>query len=385
MAGLLIRLGLAAERVERDVDPIEGTNISLWNDFSSIPAWWSQMGGAGGWLVSPQMADRIWVANRCIHLNARQIARMPLRFSGPGTNPEWLSVPDPDWYSNSLGDALYAVVAALYGWGFALLYGTSDYADGFARTWTVLPPHLASVTLRDGERVYKVGEEEYDPDRIVQIDRDPGARLHGSPALSAYGQQAWGLQAAGNQALAFQSGGVPQAVLKSEKKINAEQAADIQAKWMTAAANRAGQPPVMGPDLSFETLSFNPSDLALLETQEFEARVIASAYGVPAFLLNLPLQGGLTYQNPAMLGEMWWRFELRPTATQIADALSTHYLPRGQYVWFEASDTFAPLAGQATEQDDPQAAANKEPNAPTQTTPAAAPTPLRPVSTNTGG
>ena len=32
-------------------------------------------------------------------------------------------------------------------------------------------------------------------------------------------------------------------------------------------------------------------------------------------MLNMALQGGLTYQNPAALGEQWWRFELRPTAT----------------------------------------------------------------------
>jgi hypothetical protein len=90
-----------------------------------------------------------------------------------------------------------------------------------------------------------------------------------------------------------------------------------------------------------------------LDTQEFNAKAIATAFGVPATLLNMALQGGLTYQNPAALGEMWWRFELRPTAKRVADALTAQMLPRGQWVWFDAADMFAPLSEQDTE-DDPQ-------------------------------
>ena len=100
-------------------------------------------------------------------------------------------------------------------------------------------------------------------------------------------------------------------------------------------------------------LSINPSDLALLETQEFNARVVASAYGVPAILFNIPMTGGLNYQNPALLGEQWWRFELRPTSKRIADALSAQMLPRGQWVNFEAEDTILPLTPES-DVDDPQ-------------------------------
>jgi hypothetical protein len=66
----------------------------------------------------------------------------------------------------------------------------------------------------------------------------------------------------------------------------------------------------------------------------------------------MALQGGLTYQNPAALGEMWWRFELRPTATRIADALSAQMLPRGQWVSFRAEDTFAALTDQSPADDE---------------------------------
>ena len=61
----------------------------------------------------------------------------------------------------------------------------------------------------------------------------------------------------------------------------------------------------------------------------------------------------MTYQNPAALGEMWWRFELRPTATRIANAFTAQLLPRGQWVSFDAADTFAPIV-EGSEEDDPQ-------------------------------
>jgi phage portal protein BeeE len=48
---------------------------------------------------------------------------------------------------------------------------------------------------------------------------------------------------------------------------------------MTATTARNGAPPVLPPDLDFEVLSINPKDLALLESQEFSARAIATAYG----------------------------------------------------------------------------------------------------------
>jgi hypothetical protein len=50
-----------------------------------------------------------------------------------------MSSPDPHWYPNGIGDALHAIVDQLYGWGFSCQYVTDFYADGFPRTWTVLP------------------------------------------------------------------------------------------------------------------------------------------------------------------------------------------------------------------------------------------------------
>lgn len=367
------------ERVERhDAEPLEGTNMSLFN--SIIPSWWQENVNGTFPYGTAALAERVWVANRCIQLNAQQIAGMPIEFHGPDSagEPMWVSNPDPHWYPNGISDAMFSIVEQVYGWGFVLLWITDRYADGFARTWTVLDSAEVSITVEDGSRVFKAGEDVLDPARVVQIDRNPGSsrrRPHGTPALRAYAQQAWGLLAAGNQSMTVNQGGIPQAVLKSQRKLTSEQSQALQEQWMAATSRRNGAPPVLPPELDFQTLSFNPSDLALLETQQFNALAIATAFGVPAMLLNMILQGGLAYQNPAQLGEMWWRFELRCLATRIANAFTSNLLPSGQWVTVDAADTFAPLT-ELSDEDDPQAS---------QVAKASPVQQLRPVSTSVGG
>jgi len=324
--------------------------MSLFN--SIIPDWWSSNVNNGQFpLGTAALADRVWVANRCQQLNAQQIASMPLRFNGAG-EPAWVSSPDPNWYPNGIGDALFSIVNLMYGWGFACLYVTDMYSDGFPRTWTVLDSARLSIQAENGSRVYKLGDMVLDSRRVVQIDRNPTTSLRGSSALRAYAQAAWGLLAAGNQSLVVNQGGIPKFYLKSDRPLTKQQSEDLQNQWMERTAARNGAPPVLPPHITPTDMSFDPSDLALLETQEFNAKAIATAYGVPSVLLNMALQGGLTYQNPASLGEMWWRFELRPTATRIANALTAQMLPRGQWVSFDAADTFLPLDSMSDDDDE---------------------------------
>lgn len=365
------------DTLQRDVQPLEGTNMSLYN--SIIPNWWTENGltsGAPSWMFLPlgTLAEKLWVAAACIQLNAQQIASMPLRFEGPpsATEPTWMSAPDPNWYPNGISDALFSIVADVFRSGFSCLYVTDTYFSGYPRSWTVLDPEPLQIVGRNGQRVYKINDTSLDGSRVVQIDRNPGHRLHGTPALAPYAQLGWGMLAAGNQSLSVNQGGVPVAVLKSQRKLTREQAEEIQTQWMTATQRRNGAPPVLPPELDFTPLQFKPADIQLLESQQWSVAALATAFGIPCVLLNQALTGGLTYQNPAALGEMWWRFTLRPLSKRIADAFNSRMLPAGQYVWFDAADTFMPLAA-TSEQDDPQAA---EP-ATAGTSPAMQPTPPR--------
>ncbi len=331
---LVLKRGQALQRVE----PLEGTNISLFNTI--IPSWWSENGLlANAWYPGDNaLADRVWVSNRCKQLNAQQIASMPLAFNGPeGAQPAWMTSPDPDWYPNGIGDAMFSIVDAIYGYGFSCLYVTDYYATGYPRTWTVLDSAQVKIKADDGTRTYKYGETDLDPSRVVQIDRNPGPRLHGTSAITAYAQVAWGLLAAGNQSMTLNQGGIPLAVIKAQGKIDETQALAIQTKWMEATQRRNGAPPVLGKDLDFTPLGFNPKDLALLESQSWSVAALATAFGVPVVKLNQALTGGLTYQNPLALMQDWWFTELRPMSDRIEDALSQQMLPAGQSIEIDSS------------------------------------------------
>ncbi len=327
---------------------------------SIIPNWWAENITGTIPVGTAALVDRVWVAARCQALNSQQISGMPLKFHGPesAAEPAWVSSPDPHLYPNGIGDALYAIVDQIYGYGYSLQYITDTYSDGFPRTWTVLPSSMVTPRFVDGAREYRTNDDTIlEPHRIVQIDRNPTAgRAHGTSALYAYAQRCWSLLAAGNQSMSVSSGGIPQAVLNSTRKLTSEQALEIQTQWMDATARRSGAPPVLPPELSFETLSINPSDLSLLETQEWDARVIATAYGVPSVILNMALQGGLTYQNPTALMQMWWLTELRTTAKRIGDAFTAQMLPRGQWLTFDASDITSAELNPESAADDPQLA-----------------------------
>jgi len=203
------------------------------------------------------------------------------------------------------------------------------------------------VEVRRGRRVYRVNNTELDPADVVQISRDPrGGSVRGTSVIKSYASQAYGLLAASDLGRVMMQSDVPQYAIKAARKIDADQAALIQNDWVSKTASRRGAPPVFGPDISLEKLSFSVADLMLLDAQKFNAQILAASCGVPALFLNLPIEGGLNYQSPAMLGEHWWRFKLRTFATAFSQAFSSQMLPAGSWVEFDARETMAPAYGE---------------------------------------
>jgi len=295
-----------------------------------------------GW-SSPKLAENVGTAARCLQLVAQQIAAMPLRFRG-GSAPLWVTNPDPAWWPNGIAEATFAVVASVYGWGDAFLLVTSRYETGYPRSWTVLDPAQVHVTAdnRAGGRSYRVAEIDLDADDVLQISRSPDGRLRSDSALAAYSANVRSAFAAESFAADFYiAGGVPWAVLQPSRRVTAEQAAELQAQWSARVGLRGGAPAVIPPDVSFTQFTFSPKDLLLLETREWDAKQIAAAFGVPAFMLNMEQAGGLNYSNPSMLFDTWWRTELYPFGRRYEAALST-WLPRGSWVECDPSVMLRP-------------------------------------------
>jgi HK97 family phage portal protein len=293
--------------------------------------------------VAASGGGNVGSANRCLQLVCQQISTMPLRFRG-NFEPVWVTNPDPVWFPNGIGDAVFAVVWSIYAWGDAFLYVTDRYeTTGYPRLFTVLDPAAVSVDADPaGGRRYRAGGVLLDGYDVIQVSRCPNGALRSTSALTAYVSNLTSASAAESFAASFfLAGGVPWGALKPQRRLDSTQAADLQAQWVDRANARNGAPAVLPPDVEFQQFQFNPKDLLLLESREWDAKQIAAAFGVPAFMLNLDQAGGLNYTNPEMLFETWWRTELYPVGRRIESALSV-WLPRGNWVEFDPSATLKP-------------------------------------------
>ena len=288
-------------------------------------------------------APRLGVVQRCLQLTAQQVSSMPLRMHGTATTPTWVGNPDPDIY-NSLAEAIFAATWSRYANGNIYLFVTSRYADGYPATWMVLAPDWMTVSWDEGyEPEYVWNGFEVDRADLLHIKRNPVAgALVGTPALDGYWsnlQSAWAAETAA--ATTLSDGGVPRVALKYKRKLMVDQAKKLQSQWVEAVASRGGAPPVLDDDLDLHELQWSPKDAMLLELREYDSKQIAAAFGVPAFLLNLPQAGGLNYSNPEMLFQTWWTVELMPASHQIETALSS-WLPRGSFVAFDPQAILRP-------------------------------------------
>lgn len=335
--------------------PLEGTSMSLWH--SVLPNFYGTLEDTPT-MGNADLANRVWVANLCQHKNSKQIAGMPLRWHGSAgvLEPRWVSNPAPTQFPNGIADVMYAITDQVYGWGYALLYVTSEYESGYARTFDVIPSSACTPYFdSEGRKVYKVGDMQLDNSRVVQIDRNPTTAAHGTSALSAFAQRAYSLLAAGNQSLNVSQDHTPQGYLKSEQRLTSEQALAAQEQWHNPT--NPGYVRALGQGFDFVKTGINPSDMALLDTQKWDASVVAAAYGVPPILVNIALEGALVYQNPLLLMQAWWFTELETTAKQIVDAFTARLLPAGQWVHVDASRFSAGAEGG---QEDPQASPHED-------------------------
>jgi HK97 family phage portal protein len=319
--GRLKRAVQALTRADPDNGPLQ----------PSIDSFWADLRGTG---LPHRVAEKIGAASRALQLTSQILGALEPEIEGGGRRPAWVDNPDPGWFT-TFGEALAAASYQYYRFGDAILYATSRYgADGPVRNWTVLDTVTCSIRTRNGLRTYESNGVELNPRNVLQVSRQspvfPAVRSQG--AFEAYWSNMNSAVASDNLTAGTFSGmGIPQAILKIVSGThNAKMARELQADWMASVARRYGAPAVLPPNVEFSKLSWSPKELMLLELREFDTRAIASALGVPAMLLNVPVAGGLTYQNPAALFDFWWRSELRVTAVKFQQALSSWGTTRPQ-------------------------------------------------------
>lgn len=317
-----------ADRPPVEAEAWDGWPVD-WNPPPYGPEWSGY--GAGRQMTA---ATRVSTAFTCVDLNSRQLGSFPvygMKGDVPFVLPEWSSSPEPALYE-SWAQFLQGAVNSLMLRGEIVTLVTGRYSSGQIARFITLNPDTVDVEFIDGRQVVSLAGEELPPEDVfvVRYQSIPG-RLRGiSPIEWAY-QALVTAGALERQAAAMADrGGVPWSVLKGQANINAQQAAEAQARWVAASARRDGAPAVLGNGWDLETLTFSPKDMALLELAEASQRQICAAFGVPAYLVSVSMAGGLTYANASSLFFQHWTSTLRPMANLICSAWSRWLLPRGQ-------------------------------------------------------
>lgn len=282
---------------------------------------------------------RVSTVMTCVDLNTRQLSSFPayaVRGRVPADLPSWYASPEPELYPD-WSAFMKAAGASYYLAGEAILFATGRYADGYPARFIALDP---GQLFRDPEGTWYLGTNDNGQElRRADVCHIPYQMLPGAKYRRGVGPLLWAYRhmvsvaALDAYAEAIARYGV-WAVLKHPEELSAQQAAELQGQWMGARYNSAGAPAVLSGGITFETLTMSPKDLALLDLKWFDLEMIAAAMGVPAVLVNLPQNNGLTYQSTLMLADWHWRATLRPAAQQFSGSMSQWLLPRGTSIEF---------------------------------------------------
>lgn len=304
-------------------------------------------GYPGRFLGGALLEGRVSTVFACTDLISRSLSTMGLKVTKEGLTQEplpWMENPEPEIYT-SIVDAMNCLVNSVLHRGEAYLVPTARYADDMVARWVVLNPDYVNVeAAAGGLPLYSIGGMSIDRPEILHIKYQawPG-NVHGVGPLEACWRNllaANAMESYGTQ-LAV-SNGIPVAVLQSDAKLTKVQAQDIKASWAEATMSRGALPAVLSGGLTYTPLNLKPADVGLLDLRSFDEQRIASTFGVPLWLVGLPVNDGLTYSTVADTFDFFWRATLRPLAYNIASALSGWALPRGSTLRFASEQLVEP-------------------------------------------
>lgn len=129
---------------------------------------------------------------------------------------------------------------------------------------------------------------------------------------------------------------IPTGVLSTDQTLTGEQAKTYKQLWRGDGTTAGGHEiRVVGSGLRYEPILLKPADMQFLETRQFNKAQLATLFGIPATLLNAPVERGSsrTYQNVEQEWIAFNRFTLMAYLRPIEIALST-LLPRNNTVRF---------------------------------------------------
>jgi HK97 family phage portal protein len=221
--------------------------------------------------------------------------------------------------------------------GRAITYIEKNGLGQIVNLWPLDPTKVRVERLIDGRKIYRVNAKVYEAYEVLDLPFMLKANMTDSRGPISQNKDAIGMAIAASRygSKAFQSGGIPPAVLQGpfQSGASANRASeDVAATTLKLA--REGRP-IMALPLGHElkTIGFTPENMQLLELQRFSIEQIARIYSLPPVFLQDLTHG--TFSNTEQQDLHFVKHTVKRWVEQFEQEMNLKFFGRGSDFYVE--------------------------------------------------
>jgi HK97 family phage portal protein len=174
--------------------------------------------------------------------------------------------------------------------GRAVTYIERSQNGTITNLWPLDPAKLRVERLGNGRKIYRYNLTQYEASEVIDIPfmlKSNGLDVRG-PIMTNKDAIGMAIAASRYGAKAFQSGGIPPAVLQGpfQSAATAVRASDDVAKTMAKLGTQGRSVMALPMGHELKSIGFNPEQMQLLELQRFSIEQIARIYSLPPVFLQ---------------------------------------------------------------------------------------------------
>jgi HK97 family phage portal protein len=317
---------------------------------------WPVDADIAGTSLNEKNATSIGALYAAVKLYADTVASMPvgvfLRERGvrrPVTRPNWLDNPVPNNPNYTRFDLMHRTVSSLLIDGNAFLMVLRNGAD-IVEVRLLDPRKVSILRAPDGSPLYRVkttaGTIDLTADDCVHITLfGVGEDLRGLSPVEHH-RTTLGLAKATTEYAArfFEQGASVSGLVTVPGELTADQADSLRASFgrRHEGLKNMHKVAVLTGGADFKTLSFKPSDLAIVEHMEAGTQAIARLYGVPLHLLQLP-GGNSSYNSLEIVSREWLMLGLGSLISRLEAGLQRLIVGDTTFIKFNVDSMLRPL------------------------------------------
>ena len=221
--------------------------------------------------------------------------------------------------------------------GRSVTYIERNGAGAAINLYPLDPTHVRVEMLQDGRKIYRSFDKTYAATEVIDIPFMLKANQHDVRGPIGTNKDVIGMAIAATKygSKAFQSGGIPPAVLQGpfQSGASAVRASDDIANTM-AKLSREGRP-VMALPLGHElkSVGFSPDNMQLLELQRFCVEQIARIYSLPPVFLQDLTHG--TFSNTEQQDLHFVKHTIKRWVEQVEAEMNLKLFPRSSKTYVE--------------------------------------------------